>query len=221
MQCPRALPVNLVLLKSNRVFHGLYTVGRNGIINIKGFNNSNKKLPPVGLDLMQEIITGLRVQCLTNWAKLAFACKSKTFRSWYSHTLLIPTESSKSKNQVVHEQKFKDSLNSTCQFSQLVRHWTPCSSRSRIFLRGVCQLPIWDYFVNFFCQKLYENERIWTPGVNEQWRIQDFPEEGVPTPQGLPTYDFAKFSQKLHEIERIWTPGWCASLAPPLDLPLP
>ena len=25
-----------------------------------------KKLPPVGLDLMQEIITGLRVQCLTS-----------------------------------------------------------------------------------------------------------------------------------------------------------
>ena len=32
-----------------------------------------------------------------------------------------------------------------------------------------------------------------------QWRIQDFPEVGVPT------YDFAKFSQKLLEIERIWT----------------
>ena len=41
-----------------------------------------------------------------------------------------------------------------------------------------------------------------------QWRIQDFPEEGAPTLQGgAPTYDFAKFSPKLHEIERIWTPG--------------
>ena len=39
-----------------------------------------------------------------------------------------------------------------------------------------------------------------------QWQIKDFPEEGVPTLQGAPTYDFAKFSQKLHEIERIWTP---------------
>ena len=40
-----------------------------------------------------------------------------------------------------------------------------------------------------------------------QWRIQDFPEEGAPTPQGgAPTHDLAKFSQKLHEIERIWTP---------------
>ena len=30
-----------------------------------------KKLPPVGLDLMQEIITGLRVKRLSNWANLA------------------------------------------------------------------------------------------------------------------------------------------------------
>ena len=43
--------------------------------------------------------------------------------------------------------------------------------------------------------------------VTLQWRIQDFPEEGAPTPRGgAPTYDFAKFSQKLHEIERIWAP---------------
>ena len=53
-----------------------------------------------------------------------------------------------------------------------------------------------------------------------QWQIQDFPEEGAPTPQGVPTYKFAKFSQKLHEIERIWTPGGHASLMPPLDPPL-
>ena len=48
-----------------RVFHSLYKVGRNAIIGIKGFNNSKKKLPPVGLDLVQEIIAGLGVQCLT------------------------------------------------------------------------------------------------------------------------------------------------------------
>ena len=34
-----------------------------------------------------------------------------------------------------------------------------------------------------------------------QWRIQDFPEEGAPA------YNFAKISQKLHEIERIWNLG--------------
>ena len=53
-----------------------------------------------------------------------------------------------------------------------------------------------------------------------QWRIQDFPEEGAPTPAGAPTYDFAKFSQKLHESERIWAPGGHASLALLLDPPL-
>ena len=56
--------------------------------------------------------------------------------------------------------------------------------------------------------------------TDNQWRIQDFPEEGTPTPRGggAPTYEFAKFSQKLHE--RIWTGRGGASLAPPLDPPL-
>ena len=40
---------------------------------------------------MQEIITGLRVQYPTNLAKLAFAYKS--FRSLYSHALLILAKS--------------------------------------------------------------------------------------------------------------------------------
>ena len=87
---------------NNRVFHS---------------KNSKKKLPLVGLDL---IITGLGVQCLTRSAKQAFAYKFKTFRSLYSHALLIianPLSFSKSKLQVVHEQKFKDPLNSTCLLS--------------------------------------------------------------------------------------------------------
>ena len=50
---------------SNRVFHSLYKVGRNGNFVFKGFNNSKKELPPVGLDLVQEIIVGLGVQCLS------------------------------------------------------------------------------------------------------------------------------------------------------------
>ena len=58
----------------NRVFHSLYKVGRNGNFVFKGFNNSKKKsYPPVGLDLMLQIITGLGVQCLTRWAKQAYA----------------------------------------------------------------------------------------------------------------------------------------------------
>ena len=39
----------------------------------KDLTRAKKKLPPVGLDVMQEIITGLGVQCLTNWVKPAFA----------------------------------------------------------------------------------------------------------------------------------------------------
>ena len=54
--------------------------------------------------------------------------------------------------------------------------------------------------------------------VSFQWRIQDFSQEGAPTPKvGVLTYFFG---WKLHENERIWTPGGGASLAPPLDPPL-
>ena len=39
-----------------------------------------------------------------------------------------------------------------------------------------------------------------------QWRIQDFPEVGAPTPKvDMKGYYLANFFQKLHKIERIWT----------------
>ena len=44
----------------------------------------------------------------TNWATEAFACKTETLGSLCSHALLILTKWSKSKNKVVHGQKFKD-----------------------------------------------------------------------------------------------------------------
>ena len=50
-----------------------------------------------------------------------------------------------------------------------------------------------------------------------QWRIQDFPEGGAPTPKSAIILQI--FCQKLHENERIWTPGrggGRASLASPL-----
>ena len=45
---------------------------------------------------------------------LAFACKNETLGFLYSHPLLILTKSSKYKNQVGYEQKFKDLQSSTC-----------------------------------------------------------------------------------------------------------
>ena len=58
-----------------------------------------------------------QVQHAPLFINLAFACKTETLSSLYSHALLILTKSSKSKHQVVHEQKFKDLLSSTCQVS--------------------------------------------------------------------------------------------------------
>ena len=55
-----------------------------------------------------------QVQHYPFWTNLAFTCKNETLGSLYSHALLILTKSSKSKNQVMHEQKFKDLLSSTC-----------------------------------------------------------------------------------------------------------
>ena len=57
------------------------------------------------------------VQHFPFWASLAFACKSETSGSLRSRDLLVLTKSSKSKNQVVHEQNFKELLSSTWQIS--------------------------------------------------------------------------------------------------------
>ena len=58
-----------------------------------------------------------QVQHYPLYSNLTIACKTETLGSLYNHALLIPLKSSKSKYQVVHEQKFKDLLSSTCQVS--------------------------------------------------------------------------------------------------------
>ena len=58
-----------------------------------------------------------QVQHASLYTNLAIACKTETLSSLYSHALLILTKPSKSKHQVVHEQKFKDLLSNTCQVS--------------------------------------------------------------------------------------------------------
>ena len=49
--------------------------------------------------------------------------------------------------------------------------------------------------------------------IVNQWRIQDFPQEDVPTPKSVIIFQF--FSRKLHENERIGNPGGRTSLVPP------
>ena len=52
-----------------------------------------------------------------------------------------------------------------------------------------------------------------------QWRIQDFPQGGAPTPKSAIIFQF--FPRKLHENERIWTPGGgTRPWHPPLDPPM-
>ena len=68
------------------------------------------------------------------------------------------------------------------------------------------EIKIQVYKIYIALQILFANAQYYIVDFNIQWQIQDFPEEGAPTPRGAPTYDFAKFSQKLHEIEKIWAP---------------
>ena len=74
-------------------------------------------LPPVRIEPRPLINLWFQVQHSPFWANWAFACKTETLGSLYSRALLIPTKSFKSKNQVVHKQKLKDPLSSTCQAS--------------------------------------------------------------------------------------------------------
>ena len=71
-------------------------------------------LPPVSLEHLN---LWFQVQHSPFWANLAFACETETLGSLKSHALLILTKPSKSKNQVVHEKKFKDLLTSTHHIS--------------------------------------------------------------------------------------------------------
>ena len=49
--------------------------------------------------------------------------------------------------------------------------------------------------------------RSFDPQMVRQWRIQDFPEVGPPTLQGVPRIILPSFPKILNNIERIWTRG--------------
>ena len=66
-------------------------------------------LLPVGIEPGPLITSDSKFNTLLSG--LTFGCKTETIASLNSLTLLILTESSKSKNQVVYELKFKDLLN--------------------------------------------------------------------------------------------------------------
>ena len=81
---------------------------------MKTKKSRNKMLPPVRIE---PGTSHSKSNTLLFCAYLAFACKTGTLGFLYSHALLILTKSSKSNNQVVYEQGFKDPLSSTCQVS--------------------------------------------------------------------------------------------------------
>ena len=89
-------------------------------------------LPTVGIEprpLMNLCFQFQHFPFLANWA---FACKTETLGQLYSHALLISTKWSKSKNQVMHKQKFKDA-----HLSQKGECWT----LNQRFMRGLGSIP--------------------------------------------------------------------------------
>ena len=86
--------------KNVRVFFEMQKSGNNANIGIRGFISWKQNISVT--------------KC---YPSKYWTCKTDTLSSLYSHALLILTESSKSKHQVVHEQKFKDLLSSTWQVS--------------------------------------------------------------------------------------------------------
>ena len=48
-----------------------------------------------------------------------------------------------------------------------------------------------------------------------QWRIQNSPEGGAPTPESAIIFQF--FAKNCMKMKEFRSPGGCASLAPPLD----
>ena len=77
--------------------------------------NPVKNITPSGNSTWASHNLWFQVQQSPFWTKLTFAYKAETLGSLYSNALLILAELSKSKNQVVHEQK--DLPSSTCQVS--------------------------------------------------------------------------------------------------------
>ena len=60
---------------------------------------------------------------------------------------------------------------------------------------------------------------MWFAVYQQQWQVQDFPENGGAKPKGggggTLTYYFGHFSRKLHQIEKKVDPGSRIPSAPP------
>ena len=80
-------------------------------------DNKKDQLQNATLVNIEPLDLWFQIQHAPLYTNVAFACKTETSGSLYIHALLILTKWSKSKHQVVHEQKFKDLLSSTCWVS--------------------------------------------------------------------------------------------------------
>ena len=112
------LSVGPVWMRSySRGFHKHTSLAIMPILASETLLHENKKKQWQNVTSSGHMNLWFQVQHYPFWANWTFACKTETLGSLYSHALLIPTKSFKSKNQVMHEQKFKDLLSSTWPLS--------------------------------------------------------------------------------------------------------
>ena len=108
--------------------------------------NKKNQLQNATLVSIEPLDLWFQVQHAPLYTNLALTCKTETLSSLYSHALLIPLKSSTSKHQVVHEQKFKDLLSSTCQVS-VERSMLDLGSEVRWFNTHWGNILLLEFFV--------------------------------------------------------------------------
>ena len=133
-------------------FSQTHNIGNNANDGIRGFttwkhkNPMTKCYPQWGFEHRPLNNLWFQVQHSPFWANWVFACKTETLGSLYSHALLILTKSFKSRNQVMHEHKFKDPVSSSCQISSEGECWT----WNQRLITGPSSILIGNFVTGFF-----------------------------------------------------------------------
>ena len=113
----------LINFNTIRVFHKLDEIGNNANIGLRGFTtwkqkkSRDKMLPLVGTEPGPLMNLWFQVQHSPSWTNWAFSCETETLGSFVFILYWSPLNDLKSKNQVMHYQRFKYPLSSTCPLS--------------------------------------------------------------------------------------------------------
>ena len=103
------------------------------------------------------------------------------------------------------------------------RHQTGSDKTSWNWLKGPkCCLTVYDLYDYILFKELKHQCVLVKANHCHQWRIQDFPEEGAPTPGGRQPMILSIFAENCMKMKKFWPGGGGGrtSPAPPLDPPM-